>query len=190
MNVYGYDSAWNLQREYQNVSSDAKVRLRTLEEWSVGMSRVLNRIPTLSADDLRKLFARRIAFYYDSRCIGITPVLRPDEAPIKYGSESYSQVESELVNTTFHVENADFSIFHPALLTGTSQPLSTHRDIEVTRILIYDGAFSGLFTTGDKVEVCGTLQKVTSNTSDDTELYQLMIGTKDGAGREYIRFIE
>ncbi|MCK5150217.1 MAG: hypothetical protein KAQ65_00190 [Candidatus Thorarchaeota archaeon] len=188
MNVYGYESAWKLQKNYQQASEDDHVRLRTLEEWNMGISRVLNRIPALSANDLRKLFARRLAFYFDDQCIGVTPVLQPEEAPIMHGSESYSQLASELVQITFHVENADYGIFHPALLKGQSKSLQNFNGIEITRIMVYDGAFTGLFFPGDEIEVYGTLQKVTPNTSDREEMYQLMVGTKDGAGREYIRF--
>jgi predicted nucleotidyltransferase len=188
MNVYGYESAWELLKNHTIFSENNHVRIRTLEEWSMGIARVLNRIPALSASDLRKLFERRIAFYYDNQCIGITPVLRPEEAPIIYGSESYTLVDAEPVQTIFHVKNTDFGIFHPALLKGRSKLLPNYSDIEVTRILIYDGAFTGLFEPDDEVEVCGTLQKVSQNKSDDTEFYQLMVGTKNGAGREYIRF--
>ncbi len=190
MNVYGYDSAWKLHNDHTIAAEDNRVRLRTLEEWNMGISRVLNRIPSLSATDLRKLFERRIAFYYDDQCIGITPVLRPDEAPIVYGSESYSQLDTALAKITFQVENTDCGIFHPAILKGKSTVLANHNDIEVTRIMIYDGAFTGLFVPGDEIEVSGTLQKVSPNTSDDIEFYQLMIGTKNGAGREYIRLVE
>ncbi|MFX1580594.1 MAG: hypothetical protein ACFFBJ_13175 [Promethearchaeota archaeon] len=190
MNVYGYESAWNLQNNYSQVTEDTHVRLRTLDEWNIGISRVLNRIPTLSANDMRKLFERRIAFYYDSQCIGITPVLRPNEVPIIYGSESYSLVDKELVQTAFTVEDAKYGIFHPALLQVKSKPLSNHNGIEVTRILIYDGAFTGLFRPGDEVEVSGTLQKVSSITSESKDFYQLMVGTKAGAGREFIRFVD
>jgi predicted nucleotidyltransferase len=190
MNVYGYDSAWNLQNNHPLACEDNKVRLRTLEEWNMGIYRVLNRIPSLTGDELRKLFERRFAFYYDNRCIGVTPVLRSHEAPITHGGESYSQITSELVQLRFHVENTDYGIFHPALLQGKSKPLEDFNDIEVTRIMLYDGAFTGLFIPGDELEVCGTLQKVLSSASDDTEFYQLMIGTKDGAGREYVHLIE
>lgn len=190
MNVYGYETSWSLHQNYMKASEDSHVRTRTLEEWSMGISRVLNRIPALDSDDLKRLFARRFAFYYDDRCIGVTPVLRPDEVPITHGSESYIQLDNELVRTIFHIENADHGIFHPALLRGISNPLSKYNDIEVTRIMIYDGAFTGLFQSGDEIEVYGTLQKVIERTTDEIEFYQIMIGTKDGAGREYIRLLE
>lgn len=186
MNVYGFENSWNLQKNHENVVQDENVRLRTLDEWDTGISRVMARIPHLSEDDMTKLFARRVAFYYDEQCIGITPVLRPEEVPIMYGSESYIQVSTELITITFEVQDAEYGIFHPALLNGTTLE-GSRNEKSVSRIMIYDGAFTGLFVEGDILEVCGTLQRVNS-TITDSEFYQLMIGTKSGAKREYIRF--
>jgi predicted nucleotidyltransferase len=52
--------------------------------------------------------------------------------------------------------------------------------------MIYDGAFGGLFLEGDHVEVSGTLQKVSKKDSGEPT-HQLMVGTKSGSGREYVR---
>ncbi|MFW9907323.1 MAG: hypothetical protein ACFFEF_02000 [Candidatus Thorarchaeota archaeon] len=190
MNVYGYTSSWHLQRSFERVCEDESVRLRLLSEWDTGISRVLRRIPALTKNDLRRLFARRYAFYYNNQCIGITPVLRPEEAPIRYSSETYTQLLSKPIKAVFHVKNADFGIFHPSLLVGMSDSIKECDDRPVERIMVYDGAFTGLFSAGDKVEVCGTLQKVKLTADDEHEFYQLMVGTKNGAGLEYVRLIE
>ncbi|MHA2353125.1 MAG: hypothetical protein ACXABX_08410, partial [Candidatus Thorarchaeota archaeon] len=58
----------------------------------------------------------------------------------------------------------------------------------VSRILVYDGAFGGLLRIGDRVEVTGTLQRVVP-TNGGSSFYQIMVGTKSGAGKEYIRLI-
>lgn len=189
MNVYGFENSWNLQENHEKASKDNHVRLRNLEEWDTGISRVMKRIPSLSVEDMKKLFARRFAFYYDEQCIGITPVLRPEEAPIIHGGESYTQVSPESLRINFEVEDADYGIFHPSLLVGRTLTETPENKL-VSRIMVYDGAFTGLFSAGDILEVSGTLQRVVSAAKEVPEFYQLMVGTKDGARREYIRFIE
>ena len=54
--------------------------------------------------------------------------------------------------------------------------------------MLYDGAFGGLLRTGDRVEVTGTLQMVVPTNGDDP-FYQIMVGTKSGAGKEFIRLL-
>jgi predicted nucleotidyltransferase len=82
------------------------------------------------------------------------------------------------------VENADFGIFHPAIYTTEPAMID---GISVTRIMIYDGAFCGLFKKGDRIEVSGTLQRVDLSTGDEN--HQLMIGTKSGSGKEYVKLL-
>ena len=82
------------------------------------------------------------------------------------------------------IDSTKFGIFHPAIYEGRSEPLNAIDGERVNRILVYDGAFGGLLKPGDRVEVSGTLQKVTKG---DEILYQIMVGTKSGAGKEFIR---
>jgi predicted nucleotidyltransferase len=86
------------------------------------------------------------------------------------------------------IENADFGIFHPAIYEGQSPPLDAVGGESVSRIMVYDGAFGGLLRTGDRVEVTGSLQRVVP-TNGTPPFYQIMVGTKSGAGKEYIRLL-
>jgi predicted nucleotidyltransferase len=151
----------------------------------MGIERVKKRIPLLDLTDLQKLFTRRKAIYVKDQCIGITPILKPEEAPIVHGSESYTTLVQDPVILQTIIENTDYGIFHPAVLR--IEP-TTIENVTVTRIMIYDGAFGGLFKDGDRIEVSGTLQKVTQ--TDTTEIsHQLMVGTKAGSGKEYVRLV-
>ena len=82
------------------------------------------------------------------------------------------------------IDTTDYGIFHPAIYEGHSEPLGVADGERVNRILVYDGAFGGLLKPGDRVEVSGILQKVSRG---DETLYQIMVGTKSGAGKEFIR---
>ncbi|MGY5881484.1 MAG: hypothetical protein RTV31_14625 [Candidatus Thorarchaeota archaeon] len=186
MNIYGFKESWILYDNYANLENkETQTRIRNLPEWNRGMERVKKRIPYLDMTDLQTLFSRRKAIYVKDQCIGITPILKPEEAPIIHGSESYTTLTQNPVKLSMVVENADYGIFHPAILL--TEP-ATIDEITVTRIMIYDGAFGGLFKNGDRIEVSGTLQKVTQ-TDTGVESHQLMVGTKAGSGKEYVRLL-
>ena len=186
MNIYGFKESWILYDNYANLENkETQTRIRNLPEWNRGMERVKKRIPYLDMTDLQTLFSRRKAIYVKDQCIGITPILKPDEAPIAHGSESYTTLIPNPVKLSMVVENADYGIFHPALLT--TKPVTIDETL-VSRIMIYDGACGGLFRNDDRIEVSGTLQRVTQ-TDTDVEFHQLMVGTKTGSGKEHVRLL-
>jgi predicted nucleotidyltransferase len=187
MNIYGFENSWKLYNNYETIREQTEgSSLRELPDWEHAISRVLSRVPIMSTEDLESLFSRRKALCLDSMCIGITPILRPEEVPIQHASESYVSLSSEPVIIKMEIESADYGIFHPAIYEGRTEPLDLINGEIVDRILVYDGAFGGLLRPEDRVEVAGTLQKVTR--SDET-LYQVMVGTKSGAGKEFIRLL-
>lgn len=186
MNIYGFKDSWNLHENYVNLENkETQTRIRNLPEWNRAIERLSKRIPTLDKEDLQTLFCRRKALYIKDRCIGITSILKPEEAPIKHGSESYLTLIQNPVKLSMMVENADYGIFHPAIYA--TEPVMTN-GTSVTRIMIYDGAFGGLFKKGDRIEVAGILQKVTQ-TKTGAESHQLMVGTKAGSGKEYVKLL-
>ena len=115
----------------------------------------------------------------------MTPILRPNEVPIHYSSESYQQVSSLPITVSFEVEDAKYGLFSPSIIKGRSGPIDSINGDIVSRLMVYEGVYSGLTEEGDTLEVAGTLQKVVPKEGDP--FYQLMIGTKSGAGKEYIR---
>ena len=187
MNIYGFKNSKILQTGFAEVSSASKVRLRKSGEWVSGISRIRERVPILGDEDIKNLFERRFAFYYDDQCIGVTPVLRNEEVPIAYGSESYRQELAVPITVTFQVEDANYGLFSPGIITGQSPPLKRIHGEKVSRLMIYDGVYNGLLRDGDTLEVTGTLQKVRFQFQDVESIYQLMVGTKLGTGIEYIR---
>lgn len=186
MNIYGFKESWILQENYSNLENkETQTRIRNLPEWDRGIERVKKRVPSLGEDDLQTLFSRRKALCVKDRCIGITPILNPEEAPIDHGSESYTTLTQNPVKLTMVVENADYGIFHPAIYTTESTEIEGR---SVSRIMIYDGAFCGLIKKGDRIEVSGTLQRV-NLTNTHAEFHQVMIGTKAGSGKEYVKIL-
>jgi len=196
MNIYGLEMSKRLQEGYDSVAEqNGHVRLRELSEWERAMSSIVTRVPSYPVDDLRTLFSRKKELYHGEQYIGVTPVLLPNEAPIKYGSESYESLKSAPVTIEMDIQKDDFGIFIPAIYEGTSSPVSQIDGDRITRIMIYDGSFRGLFREGDRVEVVGSLQRVTparlgQNDNESVGFHQIMVGTKQGIGRELIRIIE
>ncbi len=190
MNIYGYAESWQLHNSYDTISeSYDHLRLRSNQEWEKGVSRVAERIQSLTRKDIETLFSRRRALYCHERCIGVTPILMPEEAPIVHGTESYVSLSQKPIRTVMEIENNNYGIFHPALYEGISEPLELIQREQAVRIMVYDGAFGGLFYPGDRVEVVGTLQRVDSRDESSESFYQIMVGTKEGAGIEHIRLL-
>ncbi len=181
MNVYGLKHSESLTGSYERFSELEGFRLRTLRDWRRAMQRVKSRVPALSPEDLQRIFARRRALCIEEQCIGITPVLLPEEVPIQYMSETYHTVSDTPRQVQVRIEDDTYGRFSPALYGLKSE--------DVERIMVYDGAFSGIFKKGDMVEVSGTLQRIISSDGKVTGL-QMMVGTKSGSGQEYIRFKE
>ena len=189
MNLYGFDNCWKLHSNYGLLTEGREgTRLRELPDWKHAMSRVHARVPTIKSEDLQNLFSRRKALCLGDICIGITPILLPGESPIDYSSETYTVVYETPQSVTMDIEKADFGIFHPAIYEGQSSPLDLLNGDFVSRIMVYDGAFGGLLRVGDRVEIIGIVQKVTPTDGKDP-FYQIMVGTKSGAGKEFIRLV-
>jgi predicted nucleotidyltransferase len=172
------------------------MRLRQVSEWTDLILRIVDRVDNFNFEDMHVLFQRRKELCCEGKCIGIMPILYPEESPILYGSESYEVVHSEPVRVNLEIENTDYGIFLPALYEANSNPLEIIDGNRITRLMVYEGSFRALIRLGDKLDVVGTLQKVYPNpnyqkTDEESEaFYQIMVGTKQGAKSEFIRVIQ
>jgi predicted nucleotidyltransferase len=191
MNVYGYGPSWKLQHAYSELGEcRPDTRVREDDEWARGVERLVSRAPSLRPSDIRMLLARRKAIYHEGRPVGVTPVLCPEETPIRHGTEMYETIAEDPVVIRLEITNADYGIFTPSLYRCRSDDLDEINSGEVRRVLIYEGAFRGLLLSGDMIEAKGTLQRVVSMGKDSESFCQIMIGTKAGAGQEYVRLLE
>ena len=190
MCIYGYDYAWKLNQSYDALEEQNKhLRLKQVSEWTELINRIVERVDGFFFEDMHLLFTRRKELCYEGRCIGIMPILLPEETPIPYGSESYELVGPKPVKVTLEIVNIDYGIFLPALYGANSESLGILNGEHISRIMVYEGSFRGLIKVGDKVEAVGALQKVVSKDTSEV-FYQVMVGTKDGARQEYIRVLE
>lgn len=190
MNIYGFETAWHLQREYKTVAEQNRhMRLREMHEWKRTMSRVVERIPVLPIEDMQALFTRRLGLLCNERSIGVMPILLPGEAPITHGSESYVTITPSPIRVRMGITNETYGLFIPALYEGESDSLEVIDGEHLSRIMVYEGSFRGLIKRGDRVEASGIIQRVTPKDPNGEVFYQIMVGSKAGAGREFIRLV-
>jgi predicted nucleotidyltransferase len=193
MNIYGYREAWRLQYGYEELTEQNRhVTLRSYSDWGPTLSRMMKRFPQMPSGVVENLFLRRSEVCIDGKCIGVMPVLRPNEVPIRHGSEHYASMTDDPVSITMDIHDVRYGIFMPAVYEGISEPVDAIRGARVSRMMVYDGVFRGLLRTGDRVETVGTLQRVRSGpeADDGNEFYQIMVGTKNGYGREFIHVVK
>ncbi len=190
MNVYGQDAINKLLNGRDMiVETYPSVRYRTIKEWADGsIVRLCMRITHITKEDMIPLFKRRREICLNDIYTGIMPVLLPNEAPIKHGHESYHAINDVPLKAELEILDTQFGSLTPAIYQTISQPLDIIDGDRITRLMIYDGAFKDLLLPGDTVEVNGTIQRVI--TKDSSELYQIMIGTMRGVGREFLRLVD
>jgi predicted nucleotidyltransferase len=192
LNVYGLEAARYLWHGYDKVvDENSNVRFRLPDEWKGTISRLRMRSPTLTKKELLSMFARRKEFCLDDFYIGVMPVLLPEEVPISHGSESYDMLTSVPIRVRMSVEESEYGSFTPALYRVDSDPVPEIGGAKTTRLMIYDGALKDLFRDGDRLEVSGILQRVMPITEESgiikEPFYQIMVGTKVGVGKEFVR---
>jgi predicted nucleotidyltransferase len=191
LNVYGLNESWKLSNGFfEVVRENERVDMKQLNEWALSMSRLFSMIPALTPADTRLLFSRKKLLLYNKRPIGVTPILLADEYPIFHESESYTPITSMPIRVTMDITDDKYGLFMPALYLGESEGIPLIEDEIVTRIMLYAGTFKGLIKTGDKVEVSGVLQRVTSERREFDPFYQMMVGTAGYERKEYIKIIK
>jgi predicted nucleotidyltransferase len=192
MNVYGLEMTRHLRNGYNKVvDENSNVRFRSADEWKGTISRLMKRSPSLTETELLTMFARRKEFCINDFYIGVMPVLLPEEAPIHHGTERYDTLISETIRVQVSVVESEYRSFTPALFTVDSDPIPEIGGGKITRLMIYDGALKDLFQDNDRLEVSGIPQRVVPESSSLQEsFYQIMVGTKVGAGEEFVRVTE
>ncbi|MFX0093158.1 MAG: hypothetical protein ACFFBD_15480 [Candidatus Hodarchaeota archaeon] len=194
MNIYGFENAWVLQRNYDHLVKEApSIKLRKIEQWGKTMKRIADRNP-LTLEDVQTLFMRRKEIYYKNEGIGVMPILRPDKdrLPIKYGTEVF-KTDLENIILRGEIVADDYSLFMPAIYELALSKRERSKIPGLTssnlRILVYDGSFRALFQKHDRVEVSGALQSVLDPDNRSIKCKQVLVGTKQGSGQEYLRLL-
>ncbi|MCE7744299.1 MAG: hypothetical protein GPJ52_04095 [Candidatus Heimdallarchaeota archaeon] len=115
----------------------------------------------------------------------------PEEIPFNYGEQKFTPVKS--VDVECVISNSDLGYAYPSIyeikeckILSNNQEIS---DLPLTRILSFEGALTGFFKKGDTVVVRGLLEKV-DDLKNNVEFNQIILGTKECIGNEFILFEE
>jgi len=114
----------------------------------------------------------------------------PEELPFKYGEEKFQPLESIDLECT--ITNAALGFAYPAVyeISNCSVVKGDDHNLSISRIFSYEGALTGYFESGDQIVVRGLLEKVLPENKIDDIKGQIMLGTKECHGNEFILFKE
>ncbi len=115
----------------------------------------------------------------------------PEEIPFNYGEQKFTPMNS--IDVECVISNSDLGYAYPSIYeikecNILSENSSTF-DLPIVRILSFEGALTGFFNKGDSVVVRGLLEKV-KDRKNNSEYYQIILGTKECIGNEFIVFKE
>lgn len=176
--VYGVENAWRVVESLVELERDGKVGLmRAIDPhgWAV---RAAARY-AISQESLLRLASNVVnKGWYDGVAFSIHCVR---EKPMhRYGEIRY--VSHGLVTVRCQVTDVRESLATPAVY------LAEDEDGIVDRIVCYDMMLAGVLRKGDTVEVHGKLE---SAVNGDREVWrQILVGSYEGVGKEYIKVIK
>lgn len=211
--IYGVNNTLKfIKNAYRLPAISSRLRkLNTSEMIAIGNK--FSRKTGLSMEDCVVFTSRKpYLFYYEKYFLSIafSPLEREIENnPLASKSTQFVN-EKGLTNVIVQAEvtDIDWGYFYPAVvniknvkLMNKSQ-LKGSKNLNICRILIFERESSGYFTEGDNIEIKGLIQRIENpspklviseavtggyDNSEDKIYHQIVIGTKENYGNEYIR---
>ncbi len=113
-----------------------------------------------------------------------------EELPTNYGAELFHALTPIELECT--IADATFGYGYPSLYQITNCTILKGKDYDlpITRIFSFEGALTGFFETSDRVVVRGLLEKVLPQKEGKESFAQIMLGSKECAGDEFIIFAD
>jgi predicted nucleotidyltransferase len=175
--VYGTDNLWRVLEALKELHREGEVALLGGSDPEGWVIRASSRYP-VSTHDLRRLASNVINKGVFSGVPFSVHGVR--EAPVyKYGEVVYSTLGMAKVRG--RVVDVRESLFTPAVYFVEDEGGS------IDRIVCYDMMLAGVLREGDLVEAYGKLEVARRNGEEAWR--QILIGSYEGAGREYIRIL-
>jgi predicted nucleotidyltransferase len=116
---------------------------------------------------------------------------KPSEIPFQYNDQTFKAIKPVDVECT--ISNSDLGSAYPSIYEISEYKILTKGLEEVEsslqRILSFEGALTGYFTKNDIVVVRGLLEEVTDH-KKKKKFHQVILGTKECRGNEFILFKE
>jgi predicted nucleotidyltransferase len=112
-----------------------------------------------------------------------------DELPFQYNEQFFIPISHVDVKCT--ITDASLGSAYPSIYKINECEILNKKikqEINLQRILSFEGALTGYFDKGDEIIVRGLLEKVT--TSKGESFNQVLLGTKECVGNEFILFLD
>ncbi len=175
--VYGTDNLWRVLEALNELHREGEVALQGGSDPEGWVVRASSRYP-VPARDLRRLASNVINKGVYSGVLFSIHGVRGMPA-YRYGEVVYSALGMARVRA--RVVDVRESLFTPAVYFVEDEGGS------IDRIVCYDMMLAGVLREGDSVEAYGKLELARRNGEEAWR--QILIGSYEGAGREYIRIL-
>ena len=113
------------------------------------------------------------------------------ELPFNYGDQIFQPID--IINIKCIITDSSMGFAYPAIYKIKDYQIfddyNLPEELPITRVLSFEGALTGFFVDGDEVVVRALLEKVIDNKNNKI-FYQIILGTKECQGNEFIIFIE
>ncbi len=187
--VYGRKESWKLKNALTE-KSNSEVFLKNLEgnalsDWCFKKSKQY----PLTSREAFEIYKRKWNLgLFENRWVSIHPVKLENEIQIEYGTEIYTPCGQVTVEAVV-VDNSD-SIFLPAIYKVDDVTFFNGDQFgDVTEVITYEGLYGSLADSGEKIRVKGKLEKVVNQETKKIH-YRILVGSSEGKGKEYIKFVE
>jgi len=186
LTVYGRRNSVALKRALREASAKSEKGISCLagKELEVWCERKTKTYPLNKAVAM-SLYLRKwnIGKFYGTN-FSIHPVKTEEEVGDKYGDKNYVALGELTIRATIS-EDLD-SMFLPAVYeVGDVDVVCGGSEVDVESVVSYESLYADLAGKGERIEARGKLEKVTDNRNDRVS-YRVLVGSPQGAGREYI----
>jgi len=183
--VYGGRSFDSIHRCVKKLRSEGRVgglSTKSQREW---VDRRLRSCP-LAKSDVRRLLERTwTRGTMDGTGFSLHAVRLEREVTEKYGDWRYRSLGLRRVRAT--VEDASEGCYMPALYR-LKNAVTEEEGLPVRELASYEGTFASVFRGGDELELYGKLE-VGASTHGEPDRCRLVLGTLEGAGKEFARLL-
>lgn len=187
--VYGTKNSWKLKqaliRQQGTESPIKRLHGKALEDWCVKKSQQY----PMNKQEALNLYNRKWNLgYFEERYVSIHPAKKETEITEKYGSKNYQPIGQVTIKAV--VSDSVDSLFLPAVYKVRNVTfLENKHSANISEVVTYEGLYSSLAETGEKIQVKGKLEKVTEKQTNK-QYCRVVVGSPEGKGTEYIKMVE
>ncbi len=144
------------------------------------------------------LYKKKYLHKFNDRKLSITFAPIYHEIPfIPYFTQKTEFIPVKEISIIAQIKNSDWGFYYPGIFQISCIEILSNvqrveiKNIDITRLIVYEHDFIGYFQKNAIIEIRGLLQKCINindfSTNSINETYQIIVGAKETFGNEYIR---